>query len=339
MTAKSFLASVAFLILVVYWMTPDFTCGIPHPRPQAILAEIDQLHSSFQAYKEKHLVYPPCMAITDTNHRKVQFMMHLRTVYPSSAYGVRVADFDALNASVASNYQVSDGKGGAIALDLMSLDPAETLVFWLGGFPVPVVPAAGGTGATQPIARERLFGFNRDSDSPMKRSLAQEAADPLATRTNSKFDFREEQLVDNDGDGWLEYVPMPQHAGEIVAPFVYFDAGYYEGISLLTAVPYPTDPKLANQIGTVGPLTNYIDPSGTKPMRWQNPQSFQILCGGLDGKYSAPNAPLRITIFPSGYTYLAPRFNGAPTNYDDEELDNLTNLSRQNLGDARAEVP
>jgi hypothetical protein len=72
--------------------------------------------------------------------------------------------------------------------------------------------------------------------------------------------------------------------------------------------------------------------------RWQNPDSFQIVCCGLDGVYAAPNAPHRVAVFPIGRCYVGPNFNGPPGGYDDEELDNLTNLLRVNLGDARSEA-
>jgi hypothetical protein len=152
------------------------------------------------------------------------------------------------------------------------------------------------------------------------------------------FDFRQDRLVDQDADGWWEYLPTPPKDGVPVAPFVYFDYVYYGSISKLDAVPYPSDPKLAGQIGTVVPLAAYFDPTGKQPSRWQNPQSFQILCGGLDGKYSAPNAPARITVFPAGYTYLGPSFNGPPGDYDRQELDNVTTLSIRSLGEAQAEA-
>jgi hypothetical protein len=328
---KKFLIFVAVVLLVVY--AAAIPRGHSHGRmyETAILSEIDQLHNAVQAYKEKYIVYPPCMAVSDTNVRKVKFMQHLRTVYPSSAYGVRVVDFDILNAYVGNNYHVSDGKGGVISLDLMKLDPAEAMPFWLGGFPTPADPQG------QPIAPTRVFGFHVDSDSPIKRSPLQLGVDPLWDRTNPRFDFRQERLVDQDGDGWWEYVPTPPSVGTLVAPFVYFDFDYYGSEPKLPSIPYPTDPVPATQIGTVVPLAKYVDPNGENSTVWQNPQSFQILCGGLDGKYSAPNAPLRISVFPTGKTYPGPNFTGSPTDYDDEEFDNLTNLIRTSLGVARSD--
>jgi hypothetical protein len=329
-SGKAVLVLVAIGLLVVY------SCAIPRghggAREAAIVSEIDQLHNAIEAYKEKHLVFPPCMAESNLDERKVRFMKHLRAVYPSSDYGSTAADFDTLNAYVGGNYQVPTGAGGSVSLDLMNLDPAEAIPFWLGGFPTPA-----GQGGTL-IAPSKNFGFNKDSDAPIKRSLAQESTDPLATRTPSHFRFVQERLVDQDGDGWWEYSPRPPSAGTPTAPFVYFDSDCYTH-DRAPPIPYPTDPRLAGKVGTVVPLAAYVDPAGKQAARWQNPDSFQILCGGLDGKLSAPNAPLRTTIFPKGFTYLGPNFTGTPTNYDEAELDNLTNLTRLTLGNARAEAP
>jgi hypothetical protein len=299
-------------------------------RKTAIVAEVDQLGQAFRAYKEKYLTYPPSMANTDTNSRKAKFMRHVRTTYPSSAYGVRAVDFDKVRDYVQANYKVRAGEKVA-DLDLLQLDPAEALVFWLGGFPMPV-----GQEGT-PIAPKKLFGFNKDFDSPLKRVLAQEGNEPLATRSYLLFDFDQKRLVDQDADGWWEYLPTPPKNGAPVAPFVYFDYDVHGDETKPAFVAYPTDAELAAKIGTAVPLAAYFDPTGKAPTRWQNPSSFQILCGGLDGKYSSPKTSLRVTIFPSGRVYLAPNFSDPPGNYDPEELDNLTNLVRSTLGEARAE--
>jgi prepilin-type N-terminal cleavage/methylation domain-containing protein len=321
-------------------LTPTIWNALQTAKRTAILAEIDQLHSGVQAYKEQHLVYPPAMAVTNTNTRKSKFMSHLRTVYPSSAYGVRVTDFDTLATYIATNYRVQGGTG-TIPLDLNKLDQSEALVFWLGGFPTPV---STGTGGGQPIAPSRLFGFNRDKDSPIKRSIAAESTDPLATRTTPYVEFRQERLVDNDGDGWWEYLPMSASSGDTIAPYVYFDSESYGGAAQPSeCLPYPRTgdsqhDSLVQSFGTVVPFAAYFDPAGRNPTRWQNSSSFQIICCGLDGKYSDPDLGARVTVFPAGHTFAGPKFNSMTGNYSDLELDNLTNIQRVPLGDAKAEA-
>jgi hypothetical protein len=326
-----------FVLIVALILNAAWMAVFSHPSGERIQSEIDQLHNSIQAYKEKYLVYPPCMGESDPDARKRQFMTHLQKVYPSSGYGVQVADFDNLNNYIRQNYKVEAGGSGGpiVALDLNSLDPAEALVFWLGGFPTPVATGTGGNG---PIAPSRLFGFNKDWDSPIKRSLAQEATDPLATRTTARFDFRQERMVDNDEDGWWEYVPSPATTGAAVAPFVYFDSATYrrssETPNLLGTVLYPKDPKLAALFGTAVPFAESYNPADAGSPKWSHPDSFQIICGGLDGNLSAPSTGPRVEIFPLAASHaggLPPA--GSDIELDDEERDNVTNLARGTLGD------
>jgi hypothetical protein len=341
MVAKLF-AFGAFLLLVAYFTIPTVYINPRSTVEVAIFAEIDQLHNSLEGYQEKSRVYPPSLAQSAKEIRKSKFMSHLQAVYPTSAYGESPADFDQLNASVASNYQVAGPKEASLALDLLNLDAAESLVFWLGGFPT---PSATGTGGGRPIAPDPLFGFNVDSDDPLKRSLKQEGADPLATRTSPRFDFRRERLVDNDEDGWWEYVPTPPSIGAAVAPYVYFDFESYASAKSpaeLPIYPRPGDLQaepLSNVFGTAVPFAAHLDPSGKTATRWQHPTSFQIICGGLDGQYADAGIGRRVPVFPKGFTYLGPKFNGTPTNYSEAELDNLTNLIRLDLRGARAEAP
>jgi hypothetical protein len=331
------LVGAAVIIGAWYLVFLPGWCVLRSSPEVSVITEIDQLHNALQAHKEKHLVYPPSMAIANEKTRKSKFMTHLRSVYPGSTYGVRVADFDRLNQAVGATYRVPAGNA-IVALDLNRLDQAEALAFWLGGLPTPVAPDG------RPTVPDRLFGFNIDAAEPLKRSLDLEAKNPLATRTTSRFDFRQERLVDNDEDGWWEYVPTPPHAGAAVAPFVYFDYDAYGSAAKLDEIlgyPRPGDlqaDRLRQTFGFAVPMAARFEPPDQATLRWQNPQSFQILCGGLDGRYSAPTTGMRVSIFPSGDTYPEPNFNGAPDKFDDQELDNLTNLQRQNLGDARADA-
>jgi hypothetical protein len=324
------------LLIAVAASTTNRAAGTSYgARETSIQSETDQLHNAIQAYKEKYLAYPPCLGDADPVVRKVRFMEHLAAVYPNSAYGRSEADFDNLAGYVSANYKVPTGSG-TVSLDLNRLDPAESLVLWLGGLPTPI---STGTAGGVPVAPSRLFGFNVDSDSPMKRSLRQEGTDPLATRTNTRFDFRQERLVDNDDDGWWEYVPTPPSTGATIAPFVYFDSATYRRSTTdgrLGTVIYPSDPNLIASFGTVVPFVeafNHVSPASVK---WCNPVSFQIVCGGFDGVYSAATSGARIELFPGGKTFRSPTFAGPPVECDMEELDNFTNLARTTLS---GEVP
>lgn len=352
------IAMLMGLLSVAVWRALDAA------RKAEMLTEIEQLSSAMNAYKEASVQYPPSMSELVINDRKMHFMRHVQVAFTNANYGTTVTDFNGLNSKMqAANgfgtgsqaYTFRNAGGSSQVLDLNTLDQAEALVFWLGGMPTPC--KSDGT----PVASNRLFGFNKDRDSPFKRdAVTQEANDPLRFRTNSFFDFKPERLSDLDGDGWLEYLPQNPSGGSLVAPFVYFDADTYTrsttppsvspfNITNQTGYPRFQDaaaPGLAAEWGMAVPMARTFDVTGKIPVAWQNEKSFQIIAPGKDGKYSAPvggalDAAMRLPVFPSGDTYTKAGGYKADsrTSYTIEELDNLTNLGRFTLDEARQVAP
>jgi prepilin-type N-terminal cleavage/methylation domain-containing protein len=329
----------------------------------AVVVEIEQLSSAMNAYKEANVQYPPSMSELVVADRKIHFMRHVQAAYTNANYGVTAAHFDNLRNNMRNVNALGTGSqpytfalnGTATLIDLNTLDQAEALVFWLGGLPTPCKPD--GT----PVASNRLFGFNKDKDNPFKRDAAtQEATDPLRFRTESKFDFKAERLHDNDNDGFLEYLPQAATAGSLAAPFVYFDADTYTrcttapGVSpfnITNQTGYPrfqdaAAPGLAAEWGMAVPLARTFDVTGKVPVAWQNEKSFQIIAPGKDGKYSSPvggalDVAMRLAVFPTGETYTKAGGYKADsrTSYSLEELDNLTNLSKYTMDEARQTAP
>jgi hypothetical protein len=326
----------------------------------AQVVEIEQLHNALSAYKEAKVQYPPSLAEAVVTDRKIHFMRHLQVAFNNSNYGVTAAHFDNIRnqlripnglgaGSQPYTYRAADGS--VLPLDLNTLDQAETLVFWLGGFPTPVKPD--GT----PLIAQKHYGFNTDRDSPFKRdAAAMEGDDPLKLRTVGYYDFKQSRLVDRDGDGWLEYIPDSADKFPDSAPFVYFDADTYNAsttapgvkpfdIKNLVGYPRAGDPQakeLAARWGVALPVAEQYNPDGTLPTRWQRDKSFQILAPGDDDMYSAPvtgdlAAAMRLTVFPSGDTYTkAGNYTAASkSTYSKEELDNLSSLTSKTFGEAR----
>lgn len=199
----------------------------------------------------------------------------------------------------------------------LGIDPAEALVFWLGGYSN-VQP-----GGDQPInaTQGKLLGFP-----PGEKSRFIIQATDLANRTNWQqagyFPFDETRLVDQDGDGFLEYLPKFSEV-----PYVYFSSNsyqtpanrsstetnvfYVESRNASVAVPYRSDESY-------GQFT-----SGDRPSDFVEPKRYQIVCAGQDGLFSTLG--LNSTIqrgFPFG------------TNFTPPDVDNLTNFSEKKLGDA-----
>jgi prepilin-type N-terminal cleavage/methylation domain-containing protein len=320
-----------------------------------IAIEIDQLEQAMTGYKQTRMQYPPCMGTISLTNRKREFMRHITLAYTNSAYGTTEGNFDTLRNSIMNTWQYRyvNAGGSVVGLDLHNLDQAETLVFWLAGFPTPV------NASGIPIANRRYFGFHRDEDSPFKRDVGFEAGEPLRYRTEPQFDFDEPRLIDIDGDGWMEYAPLQQRSGETNAPYVYFDFYTYGSSTnqpnkwLHYGYPRPdnnganstTARDIAEKFGIAPALATLIDPSRSQPVRWANATGVQIFCGGLDGKYGAgiPNGTdlktvQRAITFPQGQTYGSGDNYGSSRGLDREDLDDLTNLSKRTIDDARTEA-
>ncbi len=309
------------------------------------MVEIGQLQTAVQAYKEKHLLYPPCLAEANVQNRKVQFMRHVQVAFFNSNYGTSADAFDRLNTAVQSGadggqgYSYRDDLNGQIfPLDLNRLDAAESLVFWLGGFPAPVELL------TDPhVAYRRIFGFHRDQDRPFYRDTERmEKKDPLMYRTESFYQFDETRLVDNDADGWFEYLVMPQISETRIPPFVYFDAETYNDssgrIENIGSVRYPTGGALAKEWGQAVPYMSWFDPKNPTEALWANPESFQIVCAGFDGRYSWPVDKRlderRVVVFPSGEKFRSLKGQQfQPIEVGEPEKDNYTSLSGKMIGE------
>lgn len=356
---RTFMVALVPFVLVCLWglfvfVFDGFVCRYPgHPQ----VPEIDYLHNAMSAYKEKTSQYPPSLSDANVRDRKIRFMRHVQVAYSNSNYGTTATDFDTLRDNLreagklgtnSQPYTYRDANGAVQLLDLNTLDQAEALVFWLGGFPTPC--NANGI----PVAQYRTYGFNLDKDNPLRRdSIAAESTDPMRFRTIAQMEFKQDRFADNDDDGWLEYLPQPYKEGTLAAPFVYFDAPTYvasttpEGkpfdITNLLGYPRQGDPGAANLAAAWGlavPFAEQYDVTGAKPMRWRNPQSFQIIHPGKDGMYSTGETgdleqAMRFSVFPSGETYSKVDNFKSVKSYSDEELDNLNNVSKATVDEAR----
>ena len=108
--------------------------------------------------------------------------------------------------STTTRWPINSGSGSPTVqrLDISTMDPAEALVFWLGGFPAP----CGNIGSAAVFDAVDRLPF-QSAESVHAGSVYQPTA-PLSfiqSRKTKLFDFDETRLVDNDMDGWLEYVP------------------------------------------------------------------------------------------------------------------------------------
>lgn len=364
-------------------------------RQTQILVEIGLLDSAMQTYKNDTAgAFPPdCSLLStpasgtpttsgspnDVQNRQNRILAHFRKAFPrliiSGGYGssssptagtLQYMSLNAFSQSTAYSSLFSGTKapnGKSQWGDFDNLDPAEALVFWLGGFAVPYTDATG-------KVSYKLIGFGANKVGNAS------SAGPTANGPNSgfgpfnldvqardmgPFEFSQGRLGDADGDGWPEYYPPYGSAAQPpgstfpvsnpTPPYVYFDAvsyGYYTtGTTVYpTSALYPSpSATVASNVasgspgaqpspavnasltawGTAAPYVQTVPASGN--MTWVNPSKFQIISSGLDQQY---------WFDPSGQlTNSQLRYYPAGTAYSQGDLDNLTNFSTSALRDAQ----
>ena len=153
-----------------------------------------------------------------------------------------------------------------------SVDPAEALVFWLGGFSTdPKHPFTGRGGPFLKNNAGVIVGPNRDRD--------------IGT-----FEFDQSRLDwTDDGDGFPVYPPPRKRA-----PYVFFDFRTYGG-------RYYQSPHAQ---GAAKPYLSSRSLGGPPPHEWANKNTFQIISAGLDDHYGAVPPPAQY--YPDGTNYLSP---------------------------------
>ncbi len=338
-TMVELLVAIAIIAMLMGLLITGIRKAMVSAKQSGMVFEISRLATSMEGVKSKSGSYPPCMGALTSGQvtgsmvdRGTRFDRYLRKAYPRC-----LVNYDALKASMgtipyAYTYQTPTGSPGT--LSIQTLDQAEAIVFWLGGFPTPFVNG-------QPVSSRKIIGFHSDPTNPFKLDST------LTARTPPLYDFDDDRLEDHDGDGWLEYCPIDDGP-----PYVYYDASLYTGKSRTTdPLPYFMYPSFVTNAPNTGIATSYytnlrqtwgvVGPyaaanmqSGAS-MQWLNPNTFQIIAPGLDGQYgpSSLSTVNRITIPSTGVVYSG-GMPGSSTSLSTEETDNLANFTDGTIGDA-----
>ncbi len=342
-----------------------------------VKTEINQLDVALNNYRDTYGSLPPTMFTKDgayatsgtaENEKEVtklkRFDRHMRKSFPrfrlSGDYNgdsstdendIREEYTDLL--STATDFSGVANYGGVTSCDLSTMDPAEALVFWLGGIPK-IWKADLSTGEYE----VELTGFSKNPTDPLLQEYpptggGTAGVDYQSERTPTLFEFDTRRLVDVDRDGWPEYIP-DTGAGLDTPPLTYFDAGSY---GVAPYFPYDSHPNI-NQWGITRPyLIRYTSAAADDPLQssFANSESFQILCAGSDNVYSALTASdssttfgdtnndltltateidqlvLLLPVYPEGLFYSLnsdPRTTGS---IDAPQFDNLTNFAESKL--------
>jgi prepilin-type N-terminal cleavage/methylation domain-containing protein len=360
-----------------------------------ITMEISLIDSAIQTYKnDTGGAYPPDCTLmgtsgatlsvqaSDVNNRRNRIMAHLRKAFPrliiplgycdssgnatqgtlqnmsQQAY-VQSANGFVLNGAQASFINSPPNTPNGISKwgDFDNMDPAEALVFWLGGFAIPSQDQSGKWSF-------KLIGFSANKVGNANSTSASQFGPfnlDVASRSQGPFGFVISRLGDADGDGWPEYYPpvgsVPQPpggsaaAGNPMPPYVYFDSTNYSSVATPTGNPpiyplsavYPSplasttvggnvttpgaQPVLGVllQWGVAMPYAQTVPAAGT--ITWVNPDKYQIIAAGLDQFYWYD---------PAGqYTSNWLRVYPLGTYYSQGDLDNLTNFTTSTLQNAQ----
>jgi len=290
-------------------LVPTVGRAVRKAKNTKIGVEINQLASAVAAYKTKYTDYPP-----DFSNRLI-VERHIRKAFPQ----ISTQEFSRAQALL----WVNATNSASPAYYQSYVDPAEALVFWLGGFSSDARrPFTGPGGPVIYIAASGKFVYNPDRNAPLFPFDNSRLSIYLADIASGNAPLATGQAMSSDENdlhaaGFAANDPFPVFIPDkLGAPYVYFDSRSYAGASSPVALAAPHYPPSIYGTTTVqGRATPYFSDLPTE--QYVNQKTFQIVSAGLDNDFGAIGGS-----FPGG------------TNYNYENRDNLTNFSNgSTLGD------
>lgn len=316
-TLVEMLVVIVIIAILAAFLLPAINNARKAALRNRVAVEINNLAGGIEAYKEKNGDFPP-----DFRNRGI-VERHIRDVWSRIA----PEEFQAfMNLTFPNNGQIS------------RVDPAEAIVFWLGGFSDDPKYPFTGPGGPFLVANNNIVGGNPDRNSGVfqvdKARLTQKTENlngvVVIVSNDEEILFGAPNLND--------LFPVLQPKG-LQTPYAYFDARTYAdnvypprnvtAAGMGQAVPYLSDRVLR----TVNNNPIY---------EWVNPDTFQIISAGLDGNYgghldiSSPSMAVTNPRFPSGTGYTSSDGTGVTLGENEGDYTNITNFSEgKTLGDRR----
>jgi prepilin-type N-terminal cleavage/methylation domain-containing protein len=311
-TLVEMIVVMAIIGVLAAILIPTLRAAMVRAKVTAIAGDLANLDAALNQFKEKYGNYPPDFSNANVLTR------HVQKAWPR-------ATANELRIFLAIAYH----RGSGISGPQWEIDPAEALVFWLGGFSEdPQHPFTGPGGPFSGGERNQdnayfPFDASRLSESSNVLTYAVEFTDVGGTSRNFSFNARES--TDEAALHGLDNDPFPvcfNRGTEL--PVVYLDAhnylnsGYpvhgtaYQGSQVPGhAHAYLSDRKLLN---------------ANAGFEWINPHSYQLITAGLDEDFGAD-------VFDNNNNFMFKRYTSGAY-YVSGDLDNVTNFSGGTLEDA-----
>ncbi len=316
------LVELLVVVVIIGMLMAIVTPAVMRVRSSAInskvKAETDMLHMALMNYKNEFGSFPPAeMAdLWDATKGEVNTR--------SQAYRHLVRLFPRLN----ENRTDKPGGYESPYKYMAKMSPAQSLVFWLGGFyENQEFPLTNGVWPPQGT-RKKFYDFD---ETRLFSASAVAAGQPQTfKRRNDATDYFERE--------YPVYMTAHLSAG---LPYVYFDSRCYDN----EPTPDKTTPdrtywarNLSGDESIASPYFTSMPPANPIWTQWHvAADTFQLIAAGADGKYGTAAAafPLSVEVRPSA----APPFTvPAVTNEADAigHQDNITNFASGPLADAAA---
>lgn len=298
-TLVELLVVVAIIGLLVGLTIPAVFAALGVFNRAACKFEVNALSDAVEKYRSKYGDYPP-----DGSSWPIM-EAHLRKAFPN----ILVSELNLLSpANIATYGYIHNDYAGRV------MDPAEALVFFLGGFSSDAQRPFTGPGGPF-VLNGTTYQYN-------------------GSRQNSFYDFPAARLTVSaslvstdesayDVAGTPDLMPVflsYKNKLEFGNPYVYFDSRTYQSKTTPLVFNFHQTrvssgegvarPYLSDQVNTLSPAAN-------KPKLYENKQTFQILSPGLDGQYAGmlpPQQPVPPAVL------LLVTSKGVVCNYDSTSL-------------------
>lgn len=273
-------------------------------RNTQIQTEVNRLATAVTAFKSKYGIEPPsslvlCENPTDwtastttpatTQAERARSQTLIRQMWPQFDFTIARNFNPDFNNPTSPTAPLDDDTD-----DVYILNGAECLVFFLGG--LPARDLSSGT------AQWSLRGFAKNPLNPLALSND-------AVRDSSAYDFEASRLVDQDNDGFPEFLDAWPSQRK---PLLYFSS--YEGNG------YRKGDYAASYASGGLPVSPYLQGTNANAQAF-NPKSFQIISPGGDGEYG-PGGP-----YQAGGAKPLPAWGSTITeDQRNVEKDNITNF-------------